>query len=534
MKINFFSKQNLKFLSSEKFFLAAIIAAVLFLNLIPYVYQYGINPQGKTYIGSFPIVTDKPTYLAEMTQGEEGNWLAINKYTTEPQKGTLIYIFYIILGHIAKFLHISAETTFFLGRFVFGAILISAIIYSIRYFIRDELQRKMAYLLVFFSSGLGWLTLNPNSLDLWLLEAMPAFRFSTFPHMALANTLLLAAIFAIYRSFTAKSLRFAIISGVLAFILNFVLPFHAFLLYLIVLLLWIAAAMKKDLLFAENAKFIAIFFTISLPSFIYMARLGLTDPIWKEVEKQNILPSPGIFNIINGYGLLFILSMLGIYLMAKNRNPHFQLFFIWIFSAFSLSHFPIPMQLRALATGLYIPLAITASFGIIKIYEYLKEKRDRNLDFKIIFLFVAIALPGNALNIKQFTMFAQNNDDPVIYLPSENIEAMKWLKKNSSENSVILSSYFNGNLMPYYANRAVYIGHWAATVDIAQKRQKTKDFYLGIYFPEEVYSFLKKEKINYVFFSEEEKATDGFYPEKYSFLEKVYQNDTAAIYKFKN
>ncbi len=152
------------FLKSEKFFIAIIVVVIFLFNSVPYIYQSYNNPSDKTYIGSFPIVIDKPVYLAEMTQGAEGEWLFTYNYTTEPEKKTFIYFFYIFLGHIATFLNLSLETAFLLSRFFFGLILIAMVIFFIRYFVKNVTQRKIAYILALFSSGLGFIT--NNSIDL--------------------------------------------------------------------------------------------------------------------------------------------------------------------------------------------------------------------------------------------------------------------------------------------------------------------------------------------------------------------------------
>ena len=66
------------FLNSEKKFIIVIAALAMLFNLLPYIYQSQVAPPDKIYIGSFPIIYDKPTYLAEMIQGEQGNWKMIN------------------------------------------------------------------------------------------------------------------------------------------------------------------------------------------------------------------------------------------------------------------------------------------------------------------------------------------------------------------------------------------------------------------------------------------------------------------------
>lgn len=136
---------SINFLYSEKFFVILIAAVAILFNLLPYIRQYQFTPPDKTYVGSLPIFYDKPTYLSEMVQGQEGNWKIFNKYTTEPQKEAFVYPFYALMGHIAKMFNTSAEAIFLIGRFFFGLLLLFVVLYFIRYFINDEYQRRFAY-----------------------------------------------------------------------------------------------------------------------------------------------------------------------------------------------------------------------------------------------------------------------------------------------------------------------------------------------------------------------------------------------------
>lgn len=117
-------------------------------------------------------------------------------------------------------------------------------------------------------------------------------------------------------------------------------------------------------------------------------------------------------------------------------------------------------------------------------------------------------------------------------MPNENIKALRWLRQNSFSDSIILSSYCNGNIIPYYANRMVYVGHSLMTIDSEKKLQKVEDFYSGKKSPEEMEKFLKDKKISYVFLSEQEKTDNiDFDLENYDFLKKIYQEGDVMIFE---
>lgn len=525
------------FLKSEKFFITIIVIAIFLFNSAPYIYQPYNNPPDKTYIGSFPIVTDKPVYLAEMTQGAEGEWLFAYNYTTEPEEKTFIYFFYIFLGHLATILNLPLETAFLLSRFFFGLILIATVILFIRYFVKNEMQRKIAYVLVFFSSGLGFITNNSMSLDRWIPDFIPMVRFSYFPHMVFANILLLVIILLFFHSLKTKSINLAFLSGFLSFILNILLPYHNFVIYSVISLFLLLNFFKNRLFsLTDYFKNGLIFFTVSLPSFIYMAYLGLFDPFWREIAKYNSLPTPPITELLTGFGLILIPSIYGLYFLLKNKNFYGSLFLFWTISAFLIAYIPfIPMQRRVLETGLFVPLAITASFGILTIYNKLKAKNIKLLRLKtcllLIFIFPYMVF-GNVVNLLDYAGVVRRINDPLFYVPNENIKAMRWLRQNSFSDSIILSSYYNGNIIPYYANRMVYVGHTLMTIDSEKKLQEIESFYSGKKSSKEMEQFLKDKKISHVFFSEQEKTDNiEFDLKNYNFLKKIYQKDNVTIYK---
>lgn len=527
-------------LSEKKFILGVLTVSFLF-NLLPYIYQLRYQPADKTYIGSFPIYLDQATYLTRMTQGEEGNWLLINRYTTEPQKSVFLYPFYLALGQLAKIFHLSVEKIFLLSRFIFGLILAFTTIYFIRCFIADEKQRKIAYFLAFFASGLGWLRLEKFSLDFWMPDFLPIVRFSYFPHMTLATSLLFLSFIFIIRALKKSNTREAVKAGAASFILNLVLPFYSFILYSVTLLFYLIKLIKKEITKEVFLKNLSIFFCFSLISFFYMVFLSQTNFVLKIAQKQSVLFPPNIGAVFTGFGLILIFSLIGMYWMYKKRNGDAIFFGLWIFGAIIFAYFNfLPQQRRVLETGLFAPLAVTASFAILKIFLKLKEKFPFFFLKKIliwslvIFFLLLISLLGNLNNWQLTKLFLNQTNNPTTYLPNTHLEAILWLKENSPKNSAVLSSFFNGNLIPYLARRFVYVGHGPETLNLNEKMKKVNKFYKAEYSLLEMEEFLRTEKINYIFYSDYEKISDNFTPDTYLFLKKVYDRDGVQIFQLLN
>ena len=532
--------RKLKFLSSEKNFLILLVALVVILNLVPFFVISAKTPPGKTYVGSYPIFFDKPTYLSKMQQGLEGDWKMIDQFTSEPQEPAAINIFYLFLGKLAKIFSASLDVVFLISRFFCGVVLILTVILAIRHFIEGVNQRKMAYFLVFFASGLGIFIPAVRSIDMWIPDMMPAFRFFYFPHMMLANALLILIVILASDLAKRKNFKKAASAGILTFILNLVLPFHSFLIYLLVptyLLLEAGLAKNRG---AERGQLsnLLVFLLISLPSFIFVAYIGTANPLWRLVERQNVLPTPSIIEVLLGCGLLLFFALTGIVFMVRSRHKHGFLFLSWICFVFALAYSPLPMQRRALETALYVPLAITGSFYLKNLYSNYKKRDPEIAVFKfanVFIWFLVFLLVGNAV------VFYNLMDDiagrlknyPGFFIDNQNIEAMKWLRDNTPPGAVVFSHVYDGNLIPYYGDRIVYVGHSPETLDVDQKLDQMVRFYSGLFSAEEAARFFKEKGVGYVFFSDVERGVvqGKFDPSVYNFLKVVYQKGGVTIYK---
>src|SRR5689334_22504898 len=75
--------------------------ALALITAVPYVYGYLVQPHGQVFMGFFYLGYDANTYLAKMRQGYEGAWAWQNRYTTEESPAAYLFMFWLVLGHIA-------------------------------------------------------------------------------------------------------------------------------------------------------------------------------------------------------------------------------------------------------------------------------------------------------------------------------------------------------------------------------------------------------------------------------------------------
>ena len=66
-------------------------------------------------MGFFYLGDDANTYLAKMRQGWEGSWSWQNRYTTESSPTAYLFMFWIVLGHIAAVSNLPLIVVFHLA-----------------------------------------------------------------------------------------------------------------------------------------------------------------------------------------------------------------------------------------------------------------------------------------------------------------------------------------------------------------------------------------------------------------------------------
>ena len=92
-------------------------------------------------MGFFYLGDDANTYLAKMRQGWEGSWAWQNRYTTESSPVAYLFMFWIVLGHLAALLNLPLIVTFHLARVAAAFALMAAAWFMICHFI-EEIRRR--------------------------------------------------------------------------------------------------------------------------------------------------------------------------------------------------------------------------------------------------------------------------------------------------------------------------------------------------------------------------------------------------------
>ena len=168
-----------------------------------------------------------------MKQGADGLWLFELPYTSEVHTPTIFYLFHLLLGKVSALTGLSMPLVYHLARLVFDAILLAVLYRFIALFTAWRPVRRLAFLLVIFSGGLGWLLLLTGQgnwlasapLDLISPEAYTFLILYAFPHLALARALLLLGLIALWQNPT-RNLWNAVLAGGCWLGMGLIVPFY--------------------------------------------------------------------------------------------------------------------------------------------------------------------------------------------------------------------------------------------------------------------------------------------------------------------
>jgi len=523
---------------------------VLAISCLPYVLGYGFTPPGWGFSGFIINAEDSNTYLAAMQQGAQGAWRFRLLYTPEEHPGAFLYLFYLLLGHLSALTGLSLILIYHLARLFCGLALLMVAYFFIAFFIRRRAVRWIAYLLVCFSSGLGWLVLLINAtppggispIDFWLMDAYTFFSVLLFPHFSLAMASLLAVFIASLLYFRAGRTRCLLGAGVALWVLFLVNPKILPVVAAALAGHWVLLfGLRRTLPWCEMWGPIVLGSSLT-PWLAYYGYVLISNPVLGLLIKQDITLSPPPLYYLLGYGLVFLLAIGGAIHVAKQRRERGIFLLAWPLAAIVTLYLPFQTQ-RRMITGLHVPLCILASLGLFKyvlptvyrsrvsraISRTLSYDR-RRLRLFILNLIVVTTFPSSLYLLASASLAALQGHPTLFHTEAEN-QAIDWLAENSQPTDTILCSYWVGNYIPARIGHRVFWGHWNLTLDFVSKRRLVEAFFQGETDDAARQELLQAYGIAYLFYGPQERALGDFNPEDKPYLMKTFSNSKVSIYR---
>jgi hypothetical protein len=530
-------------------------AAALALTCVPYLLGVGLSSESRVFGGFVLGVEDQYSYIAKMGMGARGAWLFHIVYTSEPHAGALIFLFHILLGHIAGLvsgwghwpLTETMITVNHVARVGLGVLLLLTVYRFVATFTCSRAIRRLAFLLVAFSGGLGWLLLllgrpdwlGSSPIDLILPEGFTFLALYGFPHIALGQTLLLAGFTALWTGPTEiRNLRGATVAGLCWLAMGLIVPFYVAVAWAVAGAAWLAVSIQRRTVVWSEAKRLVVACCIALLVVIYDLVMFTTNPVLRAWSAQNLILSPHPLHYAAGYALVGLFAIGGMVYVLRRRDEATVRLVAWAIVIPPLLYLPFNLQ-RRLVEGWQIPLAILAAIGIVRfvlpawrrtrLVKWLTRfprYSKRGLSRWAIALIVLATVPTNVLLLASGNLAVLSRAAP-IFRDGGEVRALDWLAARVTYDDVVLSLYSTGNYLPARAGARAFIGLGTETVNIEHKRMLTQRFFDASTPDDWRVQFLHDWRITYVLAGPEAR----FSPGRTDSLSPVYQAEGYTVYQ---
>lgn len=527
------------------------VAVALIITSVPYLVGWLRSTPDRVFGGFAFAIEDGYSYLSKMKQGAEGLWLFQLPYTSEAHTPAIFYLFHLLLGKFSALTGLSTPLVYHLARLLFGAILLSVVYRFIALFTAWRPVRRIAFLLIIFSGGLGWLLillgqvnwLGSAPIDMISPEAYTFLILYGFPHLALARTLMLLGLI-IWWQEPEPRIQTAVMAGMCWLGMGLLVPFYVAVAGAIVLTGLIAEAIVTRRIDWSASVRAALAGLIAAPPLFYTFVLVGTDPIWAMWANQLVILSPHPFHYVLGNALVGTFALIGIVKTWKRRVMDPKLIG-WLIAVPFLIYLPFNSQ-RRLIESWQIPLAFGAAIGLVyvvlpawrrsrlmkRLTQHRRYTRHGLRSWLLAGILFLTAMTYALMLIEQTTRMIARVE--LGFRDGAELAALRWLDERATYDEVILSSYNTGNFLPAVVGAKVFLGHGPETAYSDMKRELVKQFYDAGTTDEWRREFLRQWPITYVFFGPLEKNVGQFNPAQAVYLVLEYDRNGYRIYRVKS
>ncbi|MCL5256838.1 MAG: hypothetical protein M1319_03460 [Chloroflexi bacterium] len=503
---------------------------VLLLASLPYLAGLLLAPRDAVFTGLIINPADGNSYLAKMAEGASGAWLFHLPFTSEPHNGAFLFPFYLALGRLCSLVGIPLIAGYHAARLFGGLVLLLVGYQFLGFFLPGRRQKRIAYLLLCFASGQGWifmLAVIPST-DLWLPESNAFYSILVNPHFPLAVAAEMGSFLFLARFLESGRTRFALASGSCGLVLTLLQPFMALSLCLIAGIYTIIRWWYRARDIWADLRGLAVVLVMTVASAGYAVVATSADPVLSAWMAQNLTPSPGVLEFVSGYGALGLLGFWGGVVAMRSRQgierERILLLIVWVVVTAVLLYAPLSLQ-RRLSEGLQVPLVILAAIGLSRLSGF--PRLPRRLLGAVA---VVMLVPTNLALVVMATGTVAEHQYPE-YIGRDELAAMEWLHDNTRPADVVLASSEMGNTIPARAGNTVYYGHLMETIDSESKLEQVEAFYGGGMTAGEAAQFLDRTGVRYVFWSEYERELGGRHPDSIAGVSPAFTSGDVTVFR---
>ncbi len=472
--------------------IASVTLALVIASSLPYLIAWAVTPEDAHFTGLLVNPLDGHSYIAKMRQGLDGSWRFRLAYTPERHDGAPVYLFYLFLGHVARWTGLLLIVVYHTARVMGGAAMLLAL-YALASRLSDDVgERRAMFLLAALGSGLGWLVgaMGTMTSDLWVPEAFPAYALLANAHFPLAIGLMVGIAVCGLRIADCGLQVAGLAIG--AVVLGIIQPFGLVSVFGGLGVMLLARAVREGCVpWRAGAWVIAVGAVASLYP-LYMQWAMRSDPVLAMWNAQNVTMSPPLWDWALSYGLVLALAVMGTVFAAQRGSDGDWLLLGWAGVTLVGMYLPLPLQ-RRLSLGLGVPLGLLAGMGWWRAVRSWIKARRRGLLQGLVIAFCALT----PVFLMLVTLLSPASK-PWFYLSGEEWVALEWLRQEVSHDQVVLCAPQTGMFVPAWAGQRVVYGHPFETVDAERREAQVETYWAGEMSPAEREAFLRENRVGYV------------------------------------
>lgn len=529
-------RKKRKFLTS-RIGIWAFALAVMLVTTIPYVMGWLSQGDDWRFTGFLFGVEDGNSYVAKMYAGRSGDWLFRSPYTSNPQRGVIAFIPYMVLGKLAfspGSTHLQLVLLFHIFRLISGILMIVSTYEFICAFIKDPRLKRWALTVSVLGGGLGWiLFILPEEiwqgwmpLSLYSPESFGFLSLFGLPHLAFSRAFLLLGFVVFLRDQTIKG---RMTSGLLWVAMACFQPLSLLPVWAVLLVYGaittagnvLDGGMDKENL-SDMLK-VLIPLGMTFPLILYYGVSYRSDAYMVAWKSQSYVLAPKLFAYILAYGIFAYFIFKAFRRKVFIENKRYTILVAWLISLPVLISLPFRFQ-RRLAEGIWVVLVILACAGLSKTVS--RDRRWWMGVFGLTFISPLLLWTGS---IKAVLTPSQP-----LYRPEAEVNAFTALKPYTNGDEVVLASFQTGNALPAWVPARVVIGHRAETVNFSQVEKDVEKFFQANTANEERAVLLKKYDVDYIFWGPNERELGPWNPLKENYLSVIYREDPYYIFQVQN
>lgn len=470
--------------------------ALAIVTAIPYAYGYVAQPSGRVFVGFFYLWDDATTYIAKMREGWEGSWAWQNRYTTESSPAAYLFLFWIVLGHVAAITHLPLIVVFHLARVAGAFALMAAAWLCIHHFIEDHAARRFA--LVFLAIGLGlglilWALGRPvlfgnqtEGLDLRMPELSAFYSILALPHFAWSGVFAGLGIPLTLKAVERGSWRLGVLAGLAWLGQASIHPQMPVLM---------GGATAAAMLYRRPSRqgWIAGVLAFAIPApyilYSYLAFVGNPEVERWTYHSKNAVP-PETISLLFALAPQLVLAAFGLPGALRRRTREDVFLLAWLVLLGAILWLPNPAGdlRRRFFDAIYIPLVILGARGMYEvIVPRLRSVRARRL---IPFTYVTASAIGSAFLLLSPLLVAGQSQYSI---STAEYDGFNWLGREPSGRVLCMPGI--GLYVPAYSSDTVYVGHYDETFDYVNKTNTAGDVLTG---KADIEQFIQANHIRYV------------------------------------